>query len=260
MAAPLVPLPHTSRGHASPPIVLLHGFGGDQLAWMGLAGPLSKLRRTIAFDLPGHGAAVNWPEVASVSVSANAVIESLDRMAVERATIVGHSMGGAVASLVGLKRPDLVERLVLLAPGGFGPEMNVRLLTRYAAMTEADEIAVVMEQFFAPTSTIPPVLTQLVVEQRADPAIQASFKAIVSVISDGAGQGTLPLDDLAAAPFPTSLVWGLEDAVLPVRQAIEAPAAIARHLVPDCGHMVHMEASELVMGILTKALTGRAPA
>ncbi|WP_108658399.1 alpha/beta fold hydrolase [Acuticoccus kandeliae] len=257
MADPLVPLPHSARGRKGPPIVLLHGFGGDQLAWTGIAGPLSRLRRTITFDLPGHGKAVSWPEVGKVSVATRALIASLEAMGIERATFVGHSMGGAVASLVGLKRPDLVENLILLAPGGFGPEINGRLLRRYAAMTELGEIAVVMEQFFAPTSPIPPVLNGLVAEQRSDPAIQASFKAVVNEIAKDEGQGTLPLDALAAAPFPTTLLWGTEDTIVPVSQAIAAPAAIARHIIPACGHMVHMEATDLVMRVIGHATAGR---
>ncbi|MEM8854635.1 MAG: alpha/beta fold hydrolase, partial [Pseudomonadota bacterium] len=54
-------LPHTSAGSGEPPMVLVHGFGGDQLAWAMLMPELAKLRRTVALDLPGHGQAVAWP-------------------------------------------------------------------------------------------------------------------------------------------------------------------------------------------------------
>jgi len=257
MAEPLIPLPHKSRGRKGPPMVLVHGFGGDRLAWNGLVGPLSKLRRTITVDLPGHGEAVDWPKTADATACARALADSLDAMTIARATIVGHSMGGAVAGILGLIRPDLVERLVLLAPGGFGPEMNVRLLRRYAVMTDEDEIALVLEQFFGPANPVPEALPRLVAEQRADPAMQRSFAAVVEGLVQGDGQGTLPLEQLAETPFPVSLVWGLKDNVLPAAQAIGAPAAFARHLLPGVGHMPHMEAPELVTRIIAETVCGR---
>jgi pyruvate dehydrogenase E2 component (dihydrolipoamide acetyltransferase) len=238
-------------------MVLVHGFGGDRLAWNGIVRDLSRLRRTIAVDLPGHGEAADWPQTPDATACAKALCESLDAMGIARATLVGHSMGGAVAGIVGLLRPDLVERLVLLAPGGFGPQMNVRLLRRYARMTDEAEIATVLEQFFAPTSPLPETLPRLVAEQRSDPRLRRSFETMVETLAKGGGQGMLPLEELAAAPFPVSLVWGLEDTVLPVRQAIEAPAPFARHLLPGVGHMPHMEVPELTLRIIADAVCGR---
>lgn len=254
--ASTIPLPHRVRGRKAPPLVLVHGFGGDRLAWNGLMPRLSQLRRTIAVDLPGHGAAVDWPETPDASACATALVATLEALNVERAVLIGHSMGGAVAGIVGLTRPDLVERLVLLAPGGFGPEMNVRLLRRYAHATEEREIALVLEQFFGPTSPVPEQLPRLAFELRTE-ALRRSLMAIVERIVRGDGQGTMPLDKLAAAPFPVTLVWGLEDAVLPVRQALEAPPAFARHLLPGVGHMPHLEAPELTHRIIAQAVCGR---
>ncbi|MBJ3776158.1 alpha/beta fold hydrolase [Acuticoccus mangrovi] len=258
MSTPHLPLPHRARGRKSPPIVLAHGFGGDMLAFAGLMGGLSALRRTIAFDLPGHGKAVDYPGRADATGAAEALIASLDAMGIARAAFIGHSMGGAVASIVGLKRPDLVERLILVSPGGFGREMNVPLLTRYAAMQTTEEIAAVLDAFFGPASTIPDALPRLVAEQRADPALRASFATILGHIARGDGQGVLPLSSLAAAPFPVTLVWGEADEVVPVHQALAAPAVFARHLLPGVGHMPHIEAPETLMRIVALTLAGRA--
>lgn len=251
------PLPHTALGAEGPPVVLVHGFGGDRLAWAGLMEPLSRHRQAIAVDLPGHGAAVEWPVAVDARVCAEALAASLDAMGTGPATLVGHSMGGAVAAIVGLSRPDLVERLVLVSPGGFGPEINVPLLRRYAAMAAPEEIAPVLAEFFGPGATIPPELPGLVAEQREDERLRRSFAAIVGAITRGDGQGVLPLDKLAAQPFPVSVVWGLEDRVVPVAQGIAAPAAFARHLLPGVGHMPHMEAADLLLSILLKTICGR---
>lgn len=252
------PLPHRSRGRGGPPIVLLHGFGFDGVSWDDFAAPLASARKVVWFDMPGHGAAAGWSPTPHAGTCAKAVVASLEAMAISRAVLVGHSLGGAVAALVGLMRPDLVERLVLLAPGGFGPAMNTRHLRRYAAATDAATLGPLVETFFAPTSPVPADLAQHLADARREQTLATSLVAMVEAISDGDGQGTLPLDKLAAAPFPTSLVWGLEDMILPAAQAIAAPAAFARHLLPGVGHMPHLEAPELVMGILQRTILGRA--
>ena len=207
-AANPLPLPHASRGRKGPPIVLLHGFGFDAASWGDFAAPLARHRRTVAFDLPGHGGAEGWAPTPHAGAAAKAVVASLEALKIPRAAIVGHSLGGAVAALVGLMRPDLVERLVLIAPGGFGPEMNARHLRRYAAAATPEALAPLVEPFFAPTSPVPPGLVERLAAARAAEPLRRSLPAIVEAISKDDGQGTLPLDQLAAAPFPTSLVWG----------------------------------------------------
>lgn len=245
-------LPHTIRGEGVP-IVLLHGFGADRLTWSPVAGPLARLGRTVAFDLPGHGAAVAWPEPPDAAAAAAAVAASLDALGIGRAVAVGHSLGGAVAGIVGLTRPDLVAALVLVAPGGFGRAMNVALLRRYAAMADAEEAAAVLAGFFG-VGGVPEALPRLAAQQRADAALRASLAAILPKITRGEGQGMLPLEKLAAQPFPVTLVWGTDDAVLPVAQARAAPPAMARHILPGVGHMPHIEAPEAVVRIVAAAI------
>lgn len=253
------PLPHRIYGKDGPPLVLIHGFGADRLTFAALAKSLSAFRQVIAFDLPGHGEAVEWDGVPDAMVCAKAVLASLDALGVERATLIGHSLGGAVASLAGLRRPALIERLILLAPGGFGREMAVPLLRRYAAITSAEEAEAALAPFFGPQSTMPPALPRQTAEGRQKPGVRASLEAIVEVITRGDGQGALPLADLVAKGFPITLVWGTEDQVLPMRQALEAPAEIARHLVPGMGHMPHQEVPDLVVRIVRDALAIPAP-
>lgn len=104
---------YTSHPGNGPPAVLIHGAGGSHLAWP------AALRRlpgasTYALDLPGHGRSEGAGQ-ESIEAYAADVVAFLDELAIERAVLIGHSMGGAIAQMIALSHPDRVDRLVLLA-------------------------------------------------------------------------------------------------------------------------------------------------
>lgn len=98
-----------------PPLVLVHGAGGSHLDW-----PLALRRlpgvRVISLDLPGHGRSPG-PGYADTQAYAGIVAALLGALETRRAVIAGHSMGGAIAQLMGLHWPDHVAGLVLLGTG-----------------------------------------------------------------------------------------------------------------------------------------------
>jgi pimeloyl-ACP methyl ester carboxylesterase len=98
------------------PLVLLHGLLDDAEGWAGVAADTH--RPCIAFDLPGFGGS-SLPTRPRISAYAEDIVEGLRLMGVEHCTLVGHSLGGAVATAVA-ERTDSVHSLVLLAPAGFG--------------------------------------------------------------------------------------------------------------------------------------------
>ncbi|WJS03515.1 alpha/beta fold hydrolase [Roseibium aggregatum] len=223
------------------PVVLLHGFGGDRQTWLNIQTALASKKRSIAFDLPGHGEALDWPRIGNAGVSAKAVGQSLEALELTKVHLVGHSMGGAVAALIALRNPDLVASLTLLAPGGFGSEINHRLLRRYAAATDADTMETLLEQFFGWEFKLPKFLARTAAESRAHPGAAATLEAIADEIIDGSVQKTLPRDELAALPMPIKVLWGTQDRVLPTRQAHKLPGVVATHIFERTGHMLHLE-------------------
>lgn len=250
-------LPFIETGEAAdprPPIVFLHGFAGDGLAWAGIQPRIAPPRRTLAFDLPGHGKALDWPERGHAGIAARAVRRSLAALDIPRAHLVGHSMGGVVACLVAMKAPASVASMTLIAPGGFGPEINARLLRRYARAAEIAELTPVVEGFFGFGSAIPTDLVPLMAALRSDPALIASFTEIAEAILDGDGQTPLDLAALADLPAPVRLVWGDQDNVVPVRQMDAAPEQFARHRLSGVGHMPHLERSDLVLRLVVETV------
>ncbi|OKL44817.1 alpha/beta fold hydrolase [Pseudovibrio exalbescens] len=247
-------LPHIQQGPAGqPPIILLHGFGSDATTWNNIQLNLERQHHSLAFDLPGHGKALDWPRIGNAVVAAKAVNQSLDALALERFHLVGHSLGGAVASLVAMRAPAKVASLTLLSPGGFGPEINAQLLRRYAAATTPEEQAPLLEQFYGINYKLPRKLAEYIAEQRCRPGAQEALATISSAFLENDQQGVLPLPKLAELPCPISVVWGTQDRVLPPNQVDNAPGSMAKHIFEGVGHMLHLEIPQDILRIIREA-------
>ena len=232
-------LPASVRGPESEtPIVLLHGFGGDVETWINIRVALEGRHRVISFDLPGHGRAAGWPEIGNARVAAKAVLQSLEAMDLPRVHLVGHSMGGATAFLVAARAPERVASLTLIAPGGFGPEVNHRLLRRYA---EAETDATVLA---------PAIVRRISAARAADPRLAANYKAIAGTIVTETGQPELKREMLAGVNYPVKLIWGEMDRVIPVTQTAHVPPNVGVHRLPGIGHMPQAEAPRIVYRLI----------
>jgi len=118
---------HVKRaGQGMPVLVLLHGFGASTFSWREVMGSLAERRAAIAYDRPAFGLtdrplsgewdADVWPSGTPYGPEAQVeiLVGILDALGVERAVLVGNSMGGAVAALTAVRRPERVEALVLV--------------------------------------------------------------------------------------------------------------------------------------------------
>jgi pimeloyl-ACP methyl ester carboxylesterase len=132
------PLVYGDFGGAGKPLaVLVHGIGGAKVNWILLAPLLAERFHVLALDLPGFGETPLAGRSASLDDQRVLVVAFIERMAEGRALVVGHSMGGLIAAMVGAARPDLVRGLVLFAPAfppteSPAPGLPSRLLDRAA--------------------------------------------------------------------------------------------------------------------------------
>ncbi|MEX3011948.1 alpha/beta fold hydrolase [Hoeflea sp. TYP-13] len=245
------------------PIVLLHGFGAGAHVWANVQKALAGEIRTLAYDLPGHGRSINCTGFERSGKMAGAVTEDLAGRGIGKVHLVGHSMGGAVATLIALRTPALVASMTLLAPGGYGPEINHRLLRRYAGATTHHEMLGALENMFGWNAEIPAPMVEALVESRNIPNCVDKLKIILDKMlrQEGADlvQGTFWRGELAELQMPVKVLWGTQDRVLPTRQAHRLPPMFAAHVFENTGHMLIDERGEDVVSLVRqniRAATG----
>src|SRR4051812_19770458 len=126
------------RGGSGPALLLLHGVTDSSATWEGVAPALAERFTLIAPDLLGHGESATPRGDYSLGAHASGVRDVLTALGIERATVVGHSLGGGIAMQFAYQFPERTERLVLVSSGGLGRE--VHFLLRAAALPGADYV------------------------------------------------------------------------------------------------------------------------
>lgn len=244
------------RGAGSKIVVFLHGFGGCHDVWRAVISALPPGMRTIAYDLPGHGLSLGVPGTSARS-AAKAILADLATRGRKKVHLVGHSMGGAVATLMALSEPERVASLTLLAPGGFGTEINGPLLRRYAAAAGRNEVRTCLTAMSGPGELPPEDIVDTLAEMRERPGQLQKLVEIAAVMTRDDRQGAIPREQLGTLAMPVMVVWGTDDAMLPVTQADDLPAHFHLHHVLEAGHMLVEEASDLVASAVRRNINRR---
>lgn len=232
------------------PVVLLHGFGSSHQVWGPIQERLAAETATLAYDLPGHGGSFPYEGAGSAKVAATAILADFEARGISAAHLVGHSMGGAIAALMAILQPQRVASLTLLAPGGFGPQINQRLLKRYAAAADEAALTPCLEAMFGWFSPVPEGLAAAAIAARAAPGYRDRLMEMAEGLARDGRQGMLPADRLQALAMPVTVVWGGLDNVLPARHAAGLPAHYSVRLFPDLGHMLPEEAPDEMLDII----------
>jgi pimeloyl-ACP methyl ester carboxylesterase len=237
-----------NQDNDQPYIVLIHGAGGTHLHWPYNLRRLNN-HRVLALDLPGHGKSDGIGE-QSIDRYADAVATWLAELGVKSATIVGHSMGGAIAQSLALNHSNLVESLVLVATGAQLP-VNLDLLEKVSkpGTTPAALDMIIKWSFSKETS---PKLRQTARRQMdtiRPTVIYGDF------IACSRFDTSLELGRIQA---PTLVLCGEADKMTPLRfsKQLEENIPDARLVtIPDAGHMVMLEQPEAIAAAIGKFLS-----
>ncbi|WP_165797297.1 alpha/beta fold hydrolase [Solimonas fluminis] len=232
-----------------PVVVFLHGSGNGASGYSNFKGNYPDLAqagyRCLVPDLIGFGysdkpADVEYP----LSFFVDCLKQTLDALGVQKATLVGNSLGGAVALGFALEHPASVEKLVLMAPGGLNelpdylemPGMKA-MFALYGSGKPVTEEA--MKDFFIKAFVVDPaVVTDDLVHERAEMAKLQNPQVIKTL------KVPVMTERLGEIGCPVLTLWGLNENMMP-DSGIMRLAKGLRHgrmvLVPQCGHWVMIE-------------------
>jgi pyruvate dehydrogenase E2 component (dihydrolipoamide acetyltransferase) len=245
---------------AVPPLVFLHGLGGSGSTWQTVLADLAAHHRVCALDLPGHGASDKpAPATADYSVAglARAVGQALDLLGLGQAVLVGHSLGGAVATQVALDRPAAVSRLVLVDSAGLGDELNPALLDWVEAAPSRAEARRLLALFFYDERHVLESAIEETYQQFCSPGAHDAIRAAAAASFTRAGQQTGLPGRMRELRQPVLLLWGAEDRVIPARHARAAAQAIDGAHVEvweNVGHVPQLEAADRFVAALERFL------
>jgi len=253
---------YVGAGQDGDVVLFVHGYGGDRNSWLFLQAPLAAKYRVYALDLPGHGTSSKDVGDGSVGLLADAVIGVLDAIGADRAHLAGHSLGGAVALSAAARNPARIRSLTLIAPAGFGRDINAGYLRGFADAQTRRELKPVVGQLFADESLVTrQVVDDLLAYKRLDGVDEALHTLLGTLLSpDGETQGIDAAAAVAAigGAVPVTVAWGTEDRIIPSAQA-EAVAGAAVHLLDGAGHMAHLERPAEVQAAIEEAIATAPP-
>ena len=272
---------YLTGGRRGPVVVLVHGIAGSSLTWTSVIERLSRSAVVLAPDLLGHGRSDKPRGDYSLGAHASVLRDLLVALGHKRATFVGHSLGGGIVMQLAYQYPERCERLVLVASGGFGPEVSrgVRAATlpgagmalALASSPRVRRVGAVLGRLVRRTplgARLPDRATAEAFQEGlaslADRDARHAFVHTLRAVVDANGQRVSAADRLyLASAVPTLIIWGAQDQIIPVRHAEAAHLAIPGsrlEVFPDAGHHPHRQDPERFARVLEEFLTSTRPA
>ena len=248
----------------APALLLLHGFGSSLQAWDDWSLKLEQKYRLIRLDLPGFGLtgaspANDYSEEKDLAILTHFV----DKLGLEKFSVVGHSMGGKMAWSLAASQPERVQALVLMAPDGF-PETKDIGTKPYEVPAIMGLIKYVLPKYLVQKS-IEPAFVQA--DALNDALVNRYFDmlrapGVRGAILERSNQTiyTDPVPRLKAIKAPTLLIWGEKDQMIPSTNAQSYANVLSNSttvLIPKLGHLLQEEQPEKGLAAVMQFLDGQ---
>jgi pimeloyl-ACP methyl ester carboxylesterase len=243
VAASLHYFSHLEEEYLRPPIVFIHGAGGNFLHWPPEVRRLPG-QRIFSPDLPGHGRSDGVGRQA-IDDYAQCILDFLDALRVHKAILIGHSMGAAIALTIALDYPRRTLALGLLGGGArlkVSPDL-IQSTSNPATLPQA--LQAIAEMAFSPV--VEPRLKQLAMQRLA-----ATRRTVLNGDFIACNRFDV-MSQLAKIRVPTLVVCGADDRMTPPRYSEHLALSLKRAelvIVPDAGHMVMLERPKAVASAL----------
>jgi pimeloyl-ACP methyl ester carboxylesterase len=260
-----------------PPVVLVHGMVNASRHWAAVAERLAERHLVIAPDLIGHGDSATPRGDYSLGAHAAVIRDLLTALGIERATMVGHSLGGGIAMVFFWQFPERVERLALVSSGGLGDQVSP--LLRSAALPGASALISLAGHprltdgldraggaLRDRGSSLGVQLQAIARALRPLGSIGAreAFVQTLRAVIDRHGQRVSATDRLyLLRDMPTLIAWGDRDRTIPVEHGRAAHRAVpgSRFVtIPGAAHFPHLERPDALAEALADFIATTEPA
>jgi pimeloyl-ACP methyl ester carboxylesterase len=260
-----------------PVLVLVHGITSTSDTWSNVAPYLAERFTVIAPDLLGHGESATPRGDYSLGAYASGIRDLLFALGHERATFVGHSLGGGIAMQLAYQFPEHCERLVLVSSGGLGRDITALLRAASLPGSELVLPLLVNERVLGAGRAVGRLLGRVGLRVHtdlgevlrghaslSDGEARAAFVHTLRTIVDPRGQRVDASDRLyLAQAIPFLIVWGEHDPIIPVEHALAAHRQVPNsrlELFPEAGHFPHLDDPLRFVRVLTDFMETTEPA
>ncbi len=224
---------------SGPAVVIIHGVGGHKEDWQGVALALAATHRVYAIDMLGFGASSKTGADLSMPVQAAAILELLDAEGIERADVVGNSVGGWVAATFAATYPARTGRLVLIDVAGFRAMFEGPPPVSFDPANPAE-----MQALIDITINSAVARTPGLAEQAFAAYVASGEKAISATWGQSLFQSRRLEELLPQIQAATLVLWGADDRLFPAALAGVFGAQIAGsrvELIPGAGHFPQID-------------------
>lgn len=253
---------YTDEGKGPKTIIFIHGLGSYLQAWTKNVEDLKSEYRCISIDLPGYGKSSKQPHSGQMTFYASIINEIVKELGLSKVVLAGHSMGGQISITTSLLYPDIVEKLVLVAPAGFerfhkGQKQWFRDVMTFdgVRLTTAEAIQNnLATNFYRVPKDADFMITDRLRMRGANDFESYCYAVIQSV--NGMVDNPV-IDYLDKIKVPTLILFGENDNLIPNRYLNPGRTVdIARYgaskiegsklvMVPKCGHFMMFEKYEV---------------
>lgn len=234
---------------AGPAVVIIHGVGGHKEDWQGVAAALAGSHKVYAIDMLGFGQSSKTGDDLSMPVQAAAVLALLDAEGVDRADVVGNSVGGWVAATFAATNPDRVNRLILIDAAGFKAMFEGAPPVNFDPNDAAE-----MQKLIDITINSPVAQTPGLAQTAFDAYVSTGEKAIAATWGKSLFISPRLEDLLPRITAPTLVLWGADDKLFPSVLADVFAGQIAgatAALIPNAGHFPQIDNPEATISAIT---------
>jgi pimeloyl-ACP methyl ester carboxylesterase len=233
---------HYVEAGSGPTVILLHGLGGSTQVWQFNIAPLAEKYHVIVPDQIGFGKS----DKPLVNYRIRTYVDFLDQfckeLKIERATLIGNSMGGWIATMFTAAFPDRVDKLVLVDAAGYAPPKDLDTSTFFGLNpTTREGMKILAGKVFYNKA----FLTDAAIDQAIAARLAAGDGYTINSITESIIRGEDFLDDIAkTVKRPTLIVWGRQDGLVSLAEGERFNKDIAGSkmvVIDQCGHVPNVE-------------------